>query len=153
MRVQIPAYTDRWMMGDQYGTVIKIVKSKVVSKPGQIPAEIASVLLDKSGKTVKVILDAPWAGKDEDPPVLLAVIQMKGGRPPVLELDVHLDLDRLIAPQSGHSKLQIPERLGRQSTGDQQPTCQSYLHYLCVHDFFALRMLADFVVDCLISQV
>ena len=57
MRVQIPVYTDRWMMGDQYGTVIKIVKSKVVSKPGQSPAEIASVLLDKSGKTVKVILD------------------------------------------------------------------------------------------------
>jgi hypothetical protein len=57
MRVQIPAYTDRWMMGDQYGTVIKITKSKVISKPGQSPAEIASVLLDKSGKTVKVVLD------------------------------------------------------------------------------------------------
>jgi len=57
MRVQIPAYTDRWMRGDQYGTVIKITKSKVITKPGQSPAEIASVLLDKSGKTVKVILD------------------------------------------------------------------------------------------------
>jgi len=57
MRVQIPAYTDRWMMGDQYGTVIKITKSKVIAKLGQSPAKIASVLLDKSGKTVKVILD------------------------------------------------------------------------------------------------
>jgi len=57
MRVQIPAYTDRWMMGDQYGTVIKIAKSKVVFKVGQPSPEIASVLLDKSGKTVKVILD------------------------------------------------------------------------------------------------
>lgn len=56
MRVQIPAYTDRWMMGDRYGTVIKIVKSKVIKKIGQSPDEIASVLLDKSGKTVKVIL-------------------------------------------------------------------------------------------------
>lgn len=57
MRVQIPAYTDRWMMGDRYGTVIKIVKSKVVPKIGKSPTQIASVLLDKSGKTVKVVLD------------------------------------------------------------------------------------------------
>ena len=27
MRVQIPAYTDRWMMGDRYGEVVKVTKS------------------------------------------------------------------------------------------------------------------------------
>jgi hypothetical protein len=57
MRVQIPAYTDRWMRGDRYGTVTKIVKSKVIAKIGDSPAEIAHVLLDKSGVTTKVMLD------------------------------------------------------------------------------------------------
>lgn len=45
-RVQIPAYTDRWMMGDRYGDVVK------VSEQG-----VAHVRLDISGKVVKVILD------------------------------------------------------------------------------------------------
>jgi hypothetical protein len=53
MRVQIPAYTDRWMMGDRYGDVVKTRKSTTLS-----PArEIAYVKLDISGKTVRVILD------------------------------------------------------------------------------------------------
>ena len=46
-RVQIPAYTDRWMMGDRYGVIVKTSDAKGV--------RIAYVLLDKSGKTVKVI--------------------------------------------------------------------------------------------------
>lgn len=46
-RVQIPAYTDRWMMGDRFGTVIK-----TNAKSG-----VATVLMEKSGKTIKVILD------------------------------------------------------------------------------------------------
>ena len=45
MRLQIPAYTDRWMMGDRYGDVIAVVNG------------IARVRLDKSGKTVRVLLD------------------------------------------------------------------------------------------------
>lgn len=54
MRVQIPAYTDRWMMGDRYGEVVKVTKSR---KPGTRGEDIAHVKLDKSGKTYRVILD------------------------------------------------------------------------------------------------
>ena len=54
MRVQIPAYTDRWMMGDRYGVIVKVTKSRT---PGTRGDEIAHVKLDKSGKTVRVILD------------------------------------------------------------------------------------------------
>lgn len=53
--VQIPAYTDRWMMGDRFGTIVKITKSK----RGQLDEqtrEIAHVKLDISGKTIKVLL-------------------------------------------------------------------------------------------------
>lgn len=46
-RVQIPAYTDRWMMGDRYGEVVKVT--------GRIGEKIAHVRLDKSGKTVRVV--------------------------------------------------------------------------------------------------
>ena len=63
-RVQIPAYTDRWMMGDRYGTVVKYTKAR---KPPSVragtrhqneqPYTIAHVMLDKSGKTVRVILN------------------------------------------------------------------------------------------------
>jgi hypothetical protein len=57
MRVQIPAYADRWMMGDRYGEVVKITKiprkDRIVSGYG----ETAHVKLDKSGKTVRVLLD------------------------------------------------------------------------------------------------
>jgi hypothetical protein len=55
MRVQIPAYTDRWMMGDRYGEIIGMAKA-----PGQKRSsspEIAIVQLDKSGKVVRVRFD------------------------------------------------------------------------------------------------
>jgi hypothetical protein len=64
MRVQIPAYTDRWMMGDRYGDVVKVTERKLDSKARiatgdrhRVRVEIAHVQLDKSGKTVRVILD------------------------------------------------------------------------------------------------
>lgn len=47
-RVQIPAYTDRWMMGDRYGDLVKTTRYR-----GQ---EYAHVLLDKSGRVMKFIL-------------------------------------------------------------------------------------------------
>ena len=50
MRVQIPAYTDRWMMGDRYGTIVKRTR-------GKSGVLILHVLLDKSGKTIKVVSD------------------------------------------------------------------------------------------------
>ena len=48
-RVQIPAYTDRWMMGDRFGEVIHIWSPKSL-------APVARVKLD-SGKTVRVFYD------------------------------------------------------------------------------------------------
>lgn len=51
-RVQIPAYTDRWMMGDRYGEVINVYVPRKGALNG---TEIACVKLDKSGKTVRVI--------------------------------------------------------------------------------------------------
>lgn len=64
MRVQIPAYTDRWMMGDRYGDLVKITRGgkrragvRAALLSGQHgDVEIAHVKLDKSGKTVRVIL-------------------------------------------------------------------------------------------------
>jgi hypothetical protein len=66
MRVQIPAYTDRWMMGDRFGEVVKLAKNTkpanatraalLTRKPFVVDREIAYVRLDKSGKLVKVIL-------------------------------------------------------------------------------------------------
>jgi hypothetical protein len=46
-RVQIPAYTDRWAMGDRYGRVVATLR-------GADGSLMLIVLLDKSGKTVKV---------------------------------------------------------------------------------------------------
>jgi hypothetical protein len=67
MRVQIPAYTDRWMMGDKFGTVVSIKKSHVgrlnirtalLTANRHTPdVDIARVKLDKSGKIVRVVLD------------------------------------------------------------------------------------------------
>lgn len=54
MRVQIPPYTDRWMMGDRYGEVVKTFISRT---PGTRGDTVAVVKLDKSGKTIRVILD------------------------------------------------------------------------------------------------
>jgi len=47
-RVEIPVYTDHWMMGDCYGEIIKTGRR---NKGGAL---IVHVLLDKSGKTIKV---------------------------------------------------------------------------------------------------
>lgn len=52
MRVQIPTYTDRWMMGDHYGRVIGQGDSR--QRPG---TWVYVVKLDKSGKTVRVVAD------------------------------------------------------------------------------------------------
>lgn len=57
-RVQIPAYTDRWMMGDRYGEVVKVTeRPKVKGSWFSGVVEIAHVKLDKSGKTIKVLYD------------------------------------------------------------------------------------------------
>jgi hypothetical protein len=65
-RVQIPAYTDRWMMGDRFGEIVKITKRRKLgiretlltrANVHRATVEIAHVKLDKSGKTVRVILD------------------------------------------------------------------------------------------------
>jgi len=60
MRVQIPAYTDHWMKGDRYGDVLRVYR-KPVAVHGKANTfalrEVASVRLDKSGKTIKVVLD------------------------------------------------------------------------------------------------
>jgi hypothetical protein len=61
-RVQIPAYTDRWMMGDRYGEIVRTgvrLSWRIDPKGGSTrhSEEIAHVKLDISGKTVKVILD------------------------------------------------------------------------------------------------
>jgi hypothetical protein len=60
IRVQIPVYTDRWMMGDRYGVLIKTTKRPAGKQRGLATvaeAQIAHVKLDKSGKTIKVLLD------------------------------------------------------------------------------------------------
>lgn len=51
-RVQIPAYTDRWMMGDRYGEVLGAYVTESGEHEGE---EIARVKLDKSGKVVRVL--------------------------------------------------------------------------------------------------
>lgn len=48
-RVQIPTYMDMWMRGDRFGAVIKKVTRNGVT--------IAHVLMERSGKTVRCILN------------------------------------------------------------------------------------------------
>jgi hypothetical protein len=56
-RVQIPAaYADRWMMGDRYGEIVKVVRNRAKAR-GEEGREIAHVKLDKSGKTFTFWLD------------------------------------------------------------------------------------------------
>jgi hypothetical protein len=58
MRVQIPVYTDRWMMGDRYGEIVKVTKSRRrMIGSGYNEQDIAHVKLDVSGKTVRVLLN------------------------------------------------------------------------------------------------
>lgn len=53
-RVQIPAYSDRWMMGDRYGEIVKITRRKIL---GGFLTEVAHVRLDISKKVVRFDLD------------------------------------------------------------------------------------------------
>jgi hypothetical protein len=53
-RVQIPAYTDRWMMGDRYGEIVKVTRTHQIGDGWS--CEVAHVKLDKSGKTMRFIL-------------------------------------------------------------------------------------------------
>ncbi|RUU78226.1 hypothetical protein [Mesorhizobium sp. M7A.F.Ca.MR.362.00.0.0] len=64
MQVQIPAYTDRWMMGDRTGTIVggkKIPWESIHEsiRPRGYKAgdkvHVSRVKLDKSGKTITVI--------------------------------------------------------------------------------------------------
>jgi len=57
MRVQIPAYTDRWMRGDRFGEVTKVTKRHAFHNPDMREIEIAHVKLDISGKTIRVLLE------------------------------------------------------------------------------------------------
>ena len=59
MRVQIPVYTDRWMMGDRYGEIIRVTAAHRTSPKGTVKTKqkIAHVKLDISGRTIKVLLD------------------------------------------------------------------------------------------------
>ncbi len=56
-RVQIPAYTDRWMMGDRYGQVVKVGRTKESDNQLGKSADTYTVLLDKSGKRIRVYAD------------------------------------------------------------------------------------------------
>jgi hypothetical protein len=56
MRVQIPAYTDRWMMGDRYGAVVRISRKRIVYPDRAEMRDVAHVKLDKSGKTMRFLL-------------------------------------------------------------------------------------------------
>ena len=62
-RVQIPAYTDHWMKGDRYGELVKTSQQKATGVGRMLLSntsgmlDIAHVKLDKSGKTVSVLMD------------------------------------------------------------------------------------------------
>jgi hypothetical protein len=66
MRIQIPAYTDHWMRGDRFGELLRTswmrpgavhVRARLLTKHrfGE-RVELAHVRLDKSQRTVRVIL-------------------------------------------------------------------------------------------------
>jgi hypothetical protein len=60
-RVQVPVWSDTWMKGDRYGTIVSLSHMRLRHKaPGDGPggALIARVKLDKSGKT------KPWRVSD-----------------------------------------------------------------------------------------
>ena len=54
-RIEIPAYTDRWMMGDRFGNLVNVTRRR--GKPGGPVHEIAHVRLDRSGKTKAFLLE------------------------------------------------------------------------------------------------
>lgn len=53
-RVQIPAYSDRWMMGDRFGEIVKVTRRKGL---GGFLVDVAHVKLDISGKVCRFPLD------------------------------------------------------------------------------------------------
>ena len=55
MRVQIPTYTDRWMMGDRYGEVVRTIPPVTMTNPEWSHPERYRVRLDKSGAVTVVI--------------------------------------------------------------------------------------------------
>jgi len=61
-RVQIPVWSDTWMQGDRYGTIVSLTRMRLRHKaPGDDPqkgALIVRVKLDKSGKI------RPWRVSD-----------------------------------------------------------------------------------------
>ena len=59
MRVQIPVYTDRWMMGDRYGEVTRETEARKQSAADGTfyRSPVYVVKLDKSGRTIKVWAD------------------------------------------------------------------------------------------------
>jgi hypothetical protein len=68
VRVQIPAYTDAWMQGDRFGVVVRITRQSIKSvRAGLLTrarragfdntVQIAHVLMDKSNRIRRVILD------------------------------------------------------------------------------------------------
>jgi phenylpyruvate tautomerase PptA (4-oxalocrotonate tautomerase family) len=67
MRVQIPAYTDRWMMGDRFGEVVRVIQTRRIANRVRASLltkamiagvrDVAVVKLDKSNRTIRVILD------------------------------------------------------------------------------------------------
>ena len=66
MRLQIPAYADHWMRGDRYGELLRTsvmkpgavhIRARLLTKHRWVDRiELAHVKLDKSGRTVRVIL-------------------------------------------------------------------------------------------------
>ena len=52
-RIEIPSYTDRWIMGDRYGDLVKVTKALDLTHHEH---EIAHVKLDKSGETMRFLL-------------------------------------------------------------------------------------------------
>lgn len=54
-RLQVPAYTDAWMMGDRYGELVKVTTRK--AREGMEAYEVAHVLMDKSRKVKRFLLN------------------------------------------------------------------------------------------------
>ena len=48
-RVELHPAMDRWMMGDRYGTVVRII-------PSRKGEDRVSILMDRSGKTIRTLI-------------------------------------------------------------------------------------------------
>ncbi len=60
----------------------------------------------------------------------------------MLELDIHLDPDRLIAPHGGEPVLEVLQRLSRQCARAQQPPTIA-IFKACLFMIFLLGILAE----------